>query len=309
MANDLSVIAFPGTGNIVHFIGEERGFYADEGLKVALTPTPNSVFQITEFVKGTFDIASTAIDNIVAYQEGQGAAKLDRDPDMFVFMGGAQIELPFVVAPDVRSYADLKGRTLALDALSTGFAFVLYKMLEKGGLKTGDYEFVSVGGTDKRWASLEAGEHAGALMNDPFTRYALDKGFRILETSVDVFDHYQSGVFAARRSWAADNRDRLVAFIRAHLRVLDWFLNPANAAEAAKILEARIPALSLHAAEAAVARLASARTGFPPAAVLDREGIETVLALRSEYGRPQTKLDDPDAYLDLSYYEEARNSL
>lgn len=309
MAKDLSVIAFPGTGNIVHFIGEDQGFYADEGLKVELTPTPNSVYQITEFVKGTFDIASTAIDNIVAYQEGQGAAQLDRDPDMFVFMGGAQIELPFVVAPEIRSYADIKGKTLALDALSTGFAFILYKMLEKGGLKPDDYEFASVGGTDKRWASLEAGEHVGALMNDPFTHYALAKGFRVLETNLEVFDHYQSGVFAARRSWAEENADTLIAFIRAHLRVLDWFLDPANAVQSAKLLAARIPALNEHAAEAAVAKLTASRTGFPPKAAIDRAGIETVLALRSEYGKPKKSLTDPDAYLDLSYYEEALKTL
>ncbi len=309
MAKGLSVITFPGTGNIVHFVGDEKGFYAAEGIEVAMTPTPNSVFQITEFVKGTFDIASTAIDNIVAYSEGQGAAKLDRDPDMFVFMGGAQIELPFVVAADIKSYADIKGRTLALDALSTGFAFVLYKMLEKGGLKQGDYEFVSVGGTDKRWASLEAGEHSGALLNDPFTHYALAKGFHVLETNLDVFDHYQSGIFAARRSWAKDNRGALVGFIRAHLRILDWLFDPANAEEAARILAARIPTLNAHAATAAVAKLTAARTGFTPKCSLDREGIKTVLALRSEYGRPQKKLDDSDAYIDLSYYEEALRTL
>lgn len=309
MANNLTVITFPGTGNIVHFIGTDKGFYADEGVAVEMTPTPNSVFQITEFVKGTFDIASTAIDNIVAYTEGQGAAKLDRDPDMFVFMGGAQIELPFVVAPDIKSYADLKGRTIALDALSTGFAFVLYKMLEKGGLKPGDYEFVSVGGTDKRWASVEAGEHAGALMNDPFTHYALAKGFHILESNLDVFDHYQSGVFATRRSWAKENRAALVAFIRAHLRVLDWLTDPKNATEAALILAAHIPTLNAHAAAAAIAKLSALRTGFTPKAALDRAGIETVLALRSEYGRPQKSLTDPDAYLDLDFYEEALRTL
>jgi ABC-type nitrate/sulfonate/bicarbonate transport system substrate-binding protein len=309
MAKGLSVIAFPGTGNIVHFVGDEKGFYRAEGIEVALTPTPNSVFQITEFVKGTFDIASTAIDNIVAYTEGQGAAKLDREPDMFVFMGGAQIELPFVVAPGIESYADLKGKTLALDALSTGFAFILYKMLERGGLKEGDFKFVSVGGTDKRWASLEAGEHAGALLNDPFTHFALAKGFRIMESNLDLFDHYQSGCFAARRSWAKENGDALVAFIRAHVRILEWLADPANAEEAALILAAKIPTLAPPAAKAAVAKLSAPRTGFTPKCALDREGIKTVLALRSEYGKPQKKLDDPDAYLDLTYYEEALRTL
>ena len=80
------------------------------------------------------NIGGTAFDNVVAYQEGQGAAKLDRTPDLFAFMGATQVELAFIVAPEIKSYQDLKGKTLALDALSTGFAFVLYEMLTKSGL-------------------------------------------------------------------------------------------------------------------------------------------------------------------------------
>jgi hypothetical protein len=38
---------------------------------------------------------------------------------------------------------------------------------------------------------------------------------------------------------------------------------------------------------------------------LDRDGIATVLALRSEYGRPQKRLDDPDKYCDESFYGKA----
>ena len=38
---------------------------------------------------------------------------------------------------------------------------------------------------------------------------------------------------------------------------------------------------------------------------LDIEGIKTVLALRSEYGRPQRALADPRKYDDLSYYDRA----
>ena len=38
---------------------------------------------------------------------------------------------------------------------------------------------------------------------------------------------------------------------------------------------------------------------------MDPEGVRAVLALRSEYGRPQKQLDEPARYQDLSYYERA----
>ena len=38
---------------------------------------------------------------------------------------------------------------------------------------------------------------------------------------------------------------------------------------------------------------------------MDVEGVRTVLALRSEYGRPQKTLTDPMKYIDLTYYKRA----
>ena len=151
-----------------------------------------------------------AIDNVVAYQEDQGAVKLDQTPDLFVFMGATQIELSFVVAPEIKSFEDLKGKSLALDALSTGFAFVLYRMLENAGLTSDDYEMVPVGATPERWKSVQVGEHVGTLTIEPFTSMALAKGFHVLESSLDTFENYQGGSFAASRAWASANKDQLI---------------------------------------------------------------------------------------------------
>ena len=44
-----------------------------------------------------------------------------------------QIELCFVTNPNIKSFADLKGNTIAMDVLTTDFAFVLHQMLENAG--------------------------------------------------------------------------------------------------------------------------------------------------------------------------------
>ena len=41
-----------------------------------MTTTPSSAFQAENLINGKFHIAGTAFDNVVAYREGQGAAKL-----------------------------------------------------------------------------------------------------------------------------------------------------------------------------------------------------------------------------------------
>ena len=110
---ELRVIAFPGAPNLPIFAAIEHGFFGKQNLEVALTTTPSSVFQFEKLAAGEFDIACTAFDNVVAYREGQGAADIEGEADFHVLMGATQIELGFIVAPDIASYADLKGRSVA----------------------------------------------------------------------------------------------------------------------------------------------------------------------------------------------------
>ena len=300
----IDLISFPGTGNLPFFAGREKGLYEAQGVAVNVETTPSSMYQAKELVAGKFQIACTACDNVVAYQEGAGEVALEREPDLFMIMGATQIEVSFVVRPEIESYADLKGRSLALDALATGFAFALYRMLDDAGLKQGDYEMVSVGSTPARWEAVQKGEHAGTLLIEPFTGQARAAGYRVLGSTMD-FDNYPGQVMTASRAWAAANRAALVSFIRGHLDAVDWVLDPANRAEASDMLARTMPQMKPAAIAPAMAKLLDPRTGLIPLGKLDYEGLKTVLALRSRYGPHQAPLTDPDRYIDLSYYEEA----
>ena len=84
----ISVIFFPGGFNWPIWIAQDKSFFAKDGIEVELTNTPNSVFQLTNLIDGKFDIAVTAIDNVVAYMEGQGEVPVSTTPDLLAFMGG-----------------------------------------------------------------------------------------------------------------------------------------------------------------------------------------------------------------------------
>lgn len=305
--SEIRVIAFPGAPNLPTFAAIEKGFFAEEGLNVTVETTPNSVYQFEKFAAGAFDIAFTAFDNVVAYSEGQGAVQLAEDPGFKVILGATQLELSFVVAPDVQSYADLKGRSIALDALSTGFAFVLYDMLAKGGLSEGDYEFAAVGATPQRWQSVKAGEHAGTLTIEPFTSIAKKSGFNVLGTSTALYDSYQGGIVAARQGWARDNADSVKAFIRGYLKGLDWTLDAANRKEAEALLVEKMPQIQPSAVNPVMASLLSARSGLTPGGGILRDGMARVLELRSRYGSDRP-LTDVDRYLDLSFHDAVQGA-
>ena len=73
---EVKVIIFPGGNNWPIWAAEARGEFAKSGIRITLTPTPNSVYLMRGVIEGKFDIAIAAIDNMVAYQEGQGEVKV-----------------------------------------------------------------------------------------------------------------------------------------------------------------------------------------------------------------------------------------
>ena len=304
MPQSISVIVFPGGFNWPIWIAQQKGYFAQNGVEVKLTNTPNSVFQLTGLIEGRFDIAMTAIDNLVAYMEGQGEAKVDRQPDIFAFMGGDNGFLSLVTVPDVKTYADLKGRTLSVDALTTGYAFVLLDLLERGGLKRGDFEVVKAGGVLERWDELKQKKQAGTMLITPFDIIAQAAGFHVLQRAIDVYGHYQGLVGATRRDWARDNATALQGFIRAHVQAVEWLGDPVNKDEAVSILRGHLQQMSPELAAKTYAALAPPQ-GFTPKARIDMEGVSKVLALRSRYGEPRKTLSDPARYFDGRYYDAA----
>jgi len=301
----LSVIVFPGGFNLPLWSGIAQGFYARQGLALELHFTGSSMEQLAGLIAGKWDLGLTGFDNVVAYQEGQGEAAIDRVPDLFAFMGGDDAFLRIVVQKDIARYADLRGKTLSVDALTTGFAFVLRKMLAMNGIKESDVNFERAGGVMQRWEALKAGKHAGTLLITPFELIAQKLGMRLLQSARDVFPRYQGLVGATRRSWAAANGDALAGFIRGFLDSLAWLHDRKNKAAACAILAEKVPNMSPELAAATYDELLKLPGGFEPKARMDGEGMKVVLALRSEYGRPQKTLTDPGKYVDLSYYERA----
>jgi len=305
-AETLSVVAFPGAPNLPTFAALELGFFARHGVEVTLELTTSSVAQATSVASGEYDIAFTAFDNVVAYSTGQGSAGAGIDPEYIVIMGATQLELSLVTARDVREHQDLIGRSIALDALNTGFAFVLYQMLDAEGVEVDDCFLAAVGATPRRWKTVRSGEHSATLTIEPFTSLAQAEGFRVIDTSAMRFDAYQGGVVAARRSALTQKSRAIRGLIAGYLEGLDWVLEPANRNEATELLQRHME-IADEAISAVMSSLLAPESGLTPGARLLPEGMRTVLELRSRYGAGSVP-DDAESFCDLSLWEAVFNS-
>jgi ABC-type nitrate/sulfonate/bicarbonate transport system substrate-binding protein len=303
----VNLIVFPGGFNWPIWVAQEKGFFARHGIEPKITPTPGSAFQLTGLIEGRFDIAMTAIDNLIAYREGQGEAKI-LGPDLIAFMGGDNGFLRLVAIPEVRSFSDLRGKTVSVDALTTGYAFVLLEMLERGGLQRSDYQVESAGGVLQRFSALLEKKHAATLLLSPFEVQAEARGFNRLADASSMLGAYQGLVGGARKSWADANRDAVIGYIRAFAEAVDWLYQPANRDEAIAILRKNLPTMTEQGAQTAYGVLLHPRDGFQRKAQIDISGVRTVLQLRSKYGAPQKTLRDPALYYDDSFYRAAMRS-
>jgi ABC-type nitrate/sulfonate/bicarbonate transport system substrate-binding protein len=281
------------------------GAFDKEGLTVESVYTRNSKSQMTGVIEGKFDIITTALDNVIAYSEGEGAPGTPKNGDLIAFLGGNNGSLALIAQPEIKGVKDLKGKDLAVDAISTGFSFVLREILAKNGLSPDDYKFVAFGATGARWKALQEKKAAAGLLTPPFTLIAPARGFPNIADASAVLGGYQGSVSAARRDWAKQHPDVVVRYIRAYQAGQEWLLNPANKQEAIGLLRAEFPQTTPELGEATYKMLVASGKGYDPGAKIDMAGAKNVLDLRRKYGPKGKTINDVGHFIDESYFNQA----
>jgi ABC-type nitrate/sulfonate/bicarbonate transport system substrate-binding protein len=293
----LHVNIFRSARSLPFFAGIERGFFAKRELNVVLEFTEGSDRQRAGLADGSVDIAHSAVDNAVAMID---VAK----DDVVIVSGGDSGTNEFYVQRDVRDFADIRGRAIAVDASNTAYALQAKKILLEHGLKAGtDYTLNAVGnGTHRLQALLTDKHNAGAILNLPFSLQAAAQGMHSLGRTTDLLGPYQADGAFVRRAWARDHAETLVNYLAAYIEALRWSLDPKNHADAVAMLMDKLK-LPQDMAEQSLKLIAEPGFGFARDAKFDMAGFKNVLAMRAEVegGQPA----DPQRYIDLSYYDRA----
>ena len=286
---------------------EERGFLRAENIRVEVNFVTDSPTLLRNLISARYDLILNNADNVIAWAEGQGA---DPKPNDFViFLGGSQgLKQKLVVLPSVNEFSDLKGKVLAVDAPTTGYAIVMVCILKRHGLELNrDYTFKAFGNSMKRAEAMSRGEAWGGMMKLPDEEIQ-KRGFKILACSEDYVRDYARGLGAARREWANANEELLVRFVRAMIRATDWVVDPKNREEAIRLL---LPENknSRARAEETYEESVSPGFGFTPRSRIDMEGIRTVLQLRETAGLMKPPLPKPEKYVAERFYKKALATL
>jgi ABC-type nitrate/sulfonate/bicarbonate transport system substrate-binding protein len=296
------VNTFPNAKALPIHAGLEKGIFAKHGVALELSFTENSSRQRENLAAGRFDIVHAAVDNAVAMAE---AAK----QDVVIVTGGDSGMNEFFVQAYVGSFADLRGRTLIVDAPNTAYAIQAKKILLNHGLREGfDYKVVPVGRGELRLKALsENSDYAAAVLNLPFTIQAEQLGMKSLGNTVDMLGPYQANGGFALRTWVKANGALLERYIAAYVESLRWVRRPQNRGDCVAILADKLK-ISRDVAERTYLVLVDPVRGFTPDARFDMDGFRNLLALRAEIeGRASER--NAESYLDLSHYGRALAAL
>ena len=224
--------------------------------------------QFEALSSGGMDLVVTAMDNVIAWNRRAG-------PVDFCIV--AQIErttpLHLMARPDVQTLADVRERTVLVDAPGNGFVIALRALLADAGLGADSYALHQVGGVKERLDALLAGEGHCTLLGPPFDTMALKAGMVRLASVQERYPAFPGQGLVMRRQAIERLREPLSAWLQG----IDTASRSFTADEAAvrrALLDAGFP-------EAAVPAMVLMR---PRSLRPDREGLELIIQHRQQLG-------------------------
>jgi ABC-type nitrate/sulfonate/bicarbonate transport system substrate-binding protein len=273
-------------------VGRAKGMFADQGLDVDVVVTPNSTDQMRGLGKGSWQIVSTAFDNVLGWSGREGA-------EIVAVAQVAQgITLPVYVRPEIKAWEDLRGKPLAVDAVDTAYALVLRRVLLAHGLEMGrgDYTLIAKGTTGHRLDSMMQGETFAGVLNPPWDVKAASAGMVRFADHREVLPDYPGGVYAVSLKWAGESRALLLRYLRAWDEALRWCHDEKNRDDAIQVI-AEAEKIDEKAAANRLRQL-------PKNGRLNVPGLQGVLDLRVQFGLTPPMGKDLARYFDESFYRD-----
>ena len=206
-----------------------------------------------------------------------------------------------VARPEIQKVTDLKGKLVGLADPAGSITISMRKLLALHGIGFGDIRMKTIEGTQSRLNCLRRGECVAAPLGQPQDLVAQSEGYRRLGYSTDAVPEFLYTVTAARRSWAAANKDAVVRYVRALSASFGIIRDPEKRGTVVKTI------VDTTGVSAAIAERTLALYFEPGRKVLPRQGeielagLAQVIAFMAEAGQLKAPLPAPERFVDLQY--------
>jgi NitT/TauT family transport system substrate-binding protein len=242
------------------YLAQARGFFAEEGLEVEITPTSGGGPDIRALIAGEVDFSFTTGDNVIlAYQEGK--------PLLMVMSGlnklfinwamhreAAKTKAITETSPLQEKLKALKGLTVGVTNPAALTAHLAHFVIRKAGyVPQQDVNIIPVGAGPTWLAALENRKVDVALTAPPVPETAINRGFAIMfinnaKGEDPSISEFLMENLVARPDTVKKDPDLVRKMVRSLVKANKWALSttPEQVAEALKATFAKTdPAIHL----------------------------------------------------------------
>ena len=286
VASQKIVFAFAGVNERYGclFVAKDQRFFDEQGLDL----------QIVQMRSGPIAISAMAANEAHFYTASATGATIGAMAGGFdlVFIGGLinKLEGEFVVAPKIKSPADLKGKILGVQSIGGGIWMYTLLALDNWGLEPerDKIQLRVIGDQAVLVQALTTGIIDGAFLGSTFGKMLERQGYRILPRT-DIA--YQSTGILARRSLLDKSPDLVEKTLRALAKAIAFIQEPDNKAMAMRSLAKW---LRLARPEDAEAGYETIKSVYDRRLAPTKEGLRNALRILSKFDAKFGRLKTED---------------
>ena len=266
-------------------LAESLGYFKDEGLDVELLNEPAGVDAENEMLAG-------AVQGVVGFYDHcvdlQSKGKYAMSVVQFSQAPG-EVELVSTKHPEIKSFADLKGKSAGVTGLGSSTNFLTQYLVVKNGLKLEDVTSVPVGAGQTFIAAMQQDKIQVGMTTEPTISRMLKSGeakvmvdMRTVEgTKAALGGTYPAASLYMEASYIQKNKDAVQKLANAFVKTMK-FINTHSGAEIAEKMpkEFYVGDKDLY-----VKALTDGKSMFTPDGRMPQGGPETVLAVLSGFSK------------------------
>lgn len=282
-------------------VAQREGLFEREGLNVQVViPVPGGADRMVfdALNKGWIDVTHIATPFLIrAAMKGADAVAIAAEFRSAIYS--------LVAKPDIRSYADLKGKLIGLADEQGTITLSMRRLLAKHGLELGSFSVKTEEGTPQRFYCLLHGDCDAAVLGQPQDLQALAQGYSLLGRSDEVLPNFLYTVTAARREWAQAHREEMVRYVRAIADAFAFIRDSANRNKVVADIVATIGCSDAIAAQTLDLLNEPRHHVLPKRGEIDLKELQQVIAMMAQAGLLKPPLPQAERFVDLQYLKAA----
>jgi len=281
------------------YLAQRKGFFTREGIALEILPIEGGAANmVVALSKGTVDITRTATPYLIQ-------DVLNGSDNVAVFGETGTPIYSLIARPEIKSFADLKGKTVGLSLAVDTISISTRKLMALHGVKEGDFKVKELVGTPARSACLKKSECDAVPLGQPEDFMLMEEGYLRLGVSTEAMTNFQFIVGAVRRSWGNQNKDTLVRYARALASSYRYMRDVQNRDDVVRMIVETTGTSETIARETLRLYFEPDRGVFPKQGEIDVKGFNEVLRVMAEVGELKPPVPPAERFIDLQYLKAA----